>query len=241
MRTVLPAVALSLVLSSIHLAAQARTPAGVEVTGRVVDGTTGAPVAAAVIELRDVHRKAVSDTAGRFVLAGVAPGTHEWAITRMGYAAWQESAEVADGDEFTIGLLAKPEVLRGITAVASQLVQRRESSGVKVEALDAATLRLSPAATVADLVRDRFGLAGRPCPSADVPVTCASVRGEMVPVAVFIDEQRAPGGLADLANLVPQELYGVEAYAGGVVLRVFTTQYAERLSRGRAHLLPLGF
>lgn len=240
-RTLLAAVCAALLLPSM-LSGQSGTTAEVEVSGRVVDAATQAPIRGAVVELRDVRRKAVSDSAGRFVLQRVPRGTHQWVISRIGYAAWEESTEVDEGDEFTIALLARPEVLEGITAVASQLVQRREASGMAVRTVDSNTLRLSGAPSAFLLVHDRLGVAGVPCGNADSGGhSCAWVRGELTPVVVYVDEQRANGGLEDLHNYVPQELFTVESYAGGRMIRVITVHFAERIARGRASLLPLSY
>jgi hypothetical protein len=241
-RTLLAAVCAALVLPA-TLPAQAGAPAEVEVSGRVVDAATQAPIMGAVVELRDMRRKAVSDSAGRFVLQRVPRGTHQWVISRIGYAAWEESAEVVDeGDEFTIALLARPEVLEGITVVASQLTHRREGSGMAVRAVEGNTLRFSAAPSVFALVHDRLGVAGVPCGEQNAGShSCAWIRGELTPVTVYVDEQRAPGGLEDLNNYVPQELFAVESYAGGRMIRVITVPFAERIARGRAALLPLSF
>lgn len=240
-RTLLIALGAALLLPS-TLPAQAGAPAEVEVSGRVVDAATQAPIVGAVVELRDVRRKAVSDAEGKFVLQRVPRGTHQWVISRIGYAAWEESTEVDEGDELTIALLARPEVLEGITAVASQLTRRRESSGMAVRTVDSNTLRLSGAPSVFALVHDRLGVAGVPCPNTTTGThSCAWIRGELMPVVVYVDEQRANGGLDDLNHYVPQELFSVESYAGGRMIRVITVHFAERIARGRAALLPLSY
>jgi hypothetical protein len=240
-RTHLIAVCAALLLPS-TVAAQAGTTAEVEVSGRVVDAATQAPIVGAVVELRDVRRKAVSDSTGRFVLQRIPRGTHQWVISRIGYAAWEESTEVDDGDEFTIALLARPEVLEGITAVASQLTHRREGSGMAVRTVEGNTLRFSASPSVFALVHDRLGVAGVPCDDQNAGShSCAWIRGELMPVVVYVDEQRANGGLEDLNNYVPQELFAVESYAGGRMIRVITVPFAERIARGRAALLPLSY
>lgn len=239
MRTLtLSAAVLSLLLPR-ALAAQAAPAAKVEVHGHVVDATTGRPVEGAMVALDDVGSRALADTAGSFVLQNVPTGEHDWVISRVGYARWQESAEVAEGDEFTIAVLPRPEVLEGITAVASQLETRRRASGESVRALDGDLLRLSGAPTAVQLVHDQLGLSTTPCPGTGEP-DCSWVRGELVKVAVFVDEQPV-GGMSALASYRPQDLYTVEAYAGGQMLRVITHWYAERLARRRASLTPIHF
>jgi hypothetical protein len=236
---VLPALFCSLL--PLALAAQGNAPAAVEVHGLVVDAVNGGPVAGAVVELRGTGRRALSDSAGSFVLHPVAPGTYQWAISRMGYADWEESSEVADGDEFTIALLARPGLLEGITAVASQMEHRRLASGVAVQTLERTPLRLSAAPTAFEVVHD-LGVMGVPCrQSMTGEPNCAWVRGELVPVLVYVDEQRASGGLSDLLIYRPQDLFTIESYAGGRMIRVLTVPFAERVARGRAALMPLAF
>ncbi|HEV7587841.1 MAG TPA: carboxypeptidase-like regulatory domain-containing protein [Longimicrobium sp.] len=222
---------------------QAAAP-GIEVRGRVLDALTGAGVEGAVVELRDARRKAAADSSGVFWLHAVGSGTHHWVISRLGYAAWEEDVEVEDGDEFTIRLLPRPEVLEGITALASRLQLRRQSSGVTTRVLDRGEIKLSASPDVADLVHSRLGLAGVPCPAfagTEGERTCAWVRGELIPVAVFVDEQRLPGGLSDLNFYVPQEVFTIESFYGGAMVRVITDTFAARLARGEVSLLPLRY
>ncbi|MFL5385874.1 MAG: carboxypeptidase regulatory-like domain-containing protein [Longimicrobiaceae bacterium] len=223
-------------------AAQDSAPA-VLVAGRVLDALSGAPIEGAVVELRDVRRKTAADSSGAFSLRAVPAGMHHWVISRLGYAAWEEDMEVEDGDEFTVRLLPRPEVLEGITAVASRLQLRRQSAGVMVRALEPGEIKLSAAPDVAALVHNRFGVSGVPCPAyggSETERTCAWIRGELIPVGVYIDERRATGGLDDLSYYLPQEIYSVEAYYGGAVIRVITDTFAARLARGQATLMPLG-
>jgi hypothetical protein len=217
---------------------------GLEVRGRVLDGITGAAVEGAVVELRDARRKAAADSSGVFWLHAVGPGMHHWVISRLGYAAWEEDMEIEDGDEFTIRLLPRPEVLEGITALVSRLAVRRNASGVTAHAIERAEIKLSASPDVADLVRTRFGLAGVPCPAVtgtEGERSCAWVRGELVQVAVFVDERRLPGGLSDLNFYVPQEVFTIETFYGGAMVRVITDIFAARLAKGDVSLLPLGY
>lgn len=272
MRRSLVFAALYGLLSPLAAAGQRNAPAALEVHGHVVDAATGAPVAGALVQLRDTRHRTVSDSAGNFVLHRVAPGSYPWVISRLGYARWEEDAEIADGDEFTIALLARPEALEGITAVASQMEHRRLTSGVSVRTLDRTTLRLSTAPSALELVHDNLGVSGVHCPPwlTDIDTrapansggkfinrnsytrvatinddpgdhSCAWVRGGLIKPAVYVDEQRVNGGLSDLASYRAQDLFAVESYDGGRMIRVLTVPYAERVARGRASLMPVSF
>jgi hypothetical protein len=72
--------------------------AGVEIAGRVVDGS-GSPVAAALIALREGYNSwelpnAVSGPDGAFTLAGVADGTYRISAEKEGFARSREGREV---------------------------------------------------------------------------------------------------------------------------------------------------
>lgn len=272
--------AIGCILFPAALAAQSPAAAPADVQGRVVDAASGAPVEGALVELRNLGRRAVADSSGRFTFARVPSGTHQWVISRVGYARWEESTEVEDGDEFTIALLARPQVLEGITAVASQLQHRREVSGVAVRTLERTTLRMSAAPSAFEMVGDHLGIKAVPCPpdpnsgadernnnrprrgNEEAPrrndpgpnqrgtqpakndqndAACAWIRGALTRPVVYIDEQRANGGLGDLLNVRPQDLFILEAYSGGQMIRLITVPYAERVARGRADLMPLSF
>lgn len=274
--------ALPVLLLPAALAGQSGTSAQASVHGHVTDAVSGAPVPGALVELRDLRVRAFADSAGNFAFERLPPGTHQWVISRLGYAKWDESTEVEDGDEFSIALLARPQVLEGITAVASQLSQRRATSGVSVHTIERTTLRLTAAPSAFELVHDHLGVAPVPCPTQQLArrqdssgqsgdhgndnggdsnpnapnrtrvgsgpsngdagdLACAYVRGNLRRPVVYIDEERANGGLVDLLNLRPQDLYIVESYAGGSMIRVITDVYAEMVARNRAPILPLRF
>lgn len=55
------------------------------VAGRLTDRSTGEPIAGATLRFVDLDASAVSDTAGRFVLPRVPPGTHELTIRHVAY------------------------------------------------------------------------------------------------------------------------------------------------------------
>lgn len=66
--------------------------------GRVVDAATAAPLSAANIELGDSKTRQVTDSAGRFSFASVAPGKHAITVLRLGYSELTDSVVVGIGD-----------------------------------------------------------------------------------------------------------------------------------------------
>ena len=60
-------------------------------------------------------------------------------------------------------------------------------------------------------------------------------RGEYVQPIVYIDERRA-FGLDELASYPMNDIYLVESYDGGRMVRVYTTWFMQRLARGNLGL-----
>ena len=65
------------------------------VEGRVTDAGSGGPVEGAEVLLKELRRGAVTDSAGRFVIADAPPGTHTAEVRRMGYASETRKVRVA--------------------------------------------------------------------------------------------------------------------------------------------------
>jgi hypothetical protein len=66
------------------LVAQQSPPTG-RIAGRAVDGTTGAPIPASQVTLEGTPITSIADWAGRYLLDGVAPGTHTVSVRMIGY------------------------------------------------------------------------------------------------------------------------------------------------------------
>jgi hypothetical protein len=233
-------------LLAVPLAAQetpsaARTTGSFEVTGRVLDGATGEPIAEAVVRLADAGALAVSDSAGRFVLRGVPRGTHPWQISRIGYSTWNEEVEADPEDEFTIRLLPKPEVLEGLVVVGDRFRDRRAASGMSVRVLEGGEVARTSGSDLHAFVQARLGVPLMTCGGEDVEQNCAWLRGDKVSIVVFVDEERATDGLSRLHAIPPTDVHSIEMYSGGTMIRVYTTWFMERAARGRVTLMPLPY
>ena len=213
----------------------------IEVSGRVLDGTTGEPIPDAVVRLADNGPLAVSDSAGQFVLRGVTPGSHPWQISRIGYATWNEEVEAAEEDEFTIRLLPQPEVLEGLVVVADRFRDRRASSGMSSQVIDRAEMVRAAAGDLHGFLQTRLGVPLMACGGEDREENCAMLRGRRLKITVYIDEERASGGLSQLRGLSPADVHSVELYDGGVMVRVYTEDFIRQVARGRATLLALPY
>ncbi len=94
----------------------AQAPA--RVLGRVVDGSTGAPVVAADARLGDERATTTSD--GTFILVAITTGRTTLNVRRIGYAPWTQIVDVVPGLDRTVTVELKPVPLQldSVTVVA---------------------------------------------------------------------------------------------------------------------------
>lgn len=208
---------------------------GISVSGIVRDATTGAALESAVVEVPDHRLRAVTGADGRFVLRGVPAGEQRWTIRRIGYAAWEERTAVADGDELTIGLLASPVALEAIEVQTDRLERRRNTSGMSVQVIGSDEILASAAPTAAELVRYRAvrfptvcaPMGGSSAPASSTGALCTMTRdARPTLVSICIDDRRSSYEV--LQAYVPQDIYAIESYEGGRVVRVYTRWFMEK-------------
>lgn len=73
------------------------------VTGVIVDGTTNAPVAGAVITI-DTVLTATTDASGKFTIEKVPSGIADYAVQAKGYQALSSSTNVEPGKPFQLNV-----------------------------------------------------------------------------------------------------------------------------------------
>jgi hypothetical protein len=224
---------------------QGGAPERATITGVVRDGVTGAPVVAAAVRLAPIGRATVTDSEGAFRMTDVPAGTYEWTVVAIGYVPLTQEVELADGDHFNIGLMPRPLMMEGVSVDVPRmerlLERRRRAAATSIRVFRQDQLLAAGAATVHDLVTQRAML--RLCPVDDdlfggLP-ECVLSRGRLIRPRVYVDERQA--SLIELYGYQPAEIYAVELWAGGQVVRVYTRQFAERLASGRASLRPRDF
>jgi hypothetical protein len=91
----------------------AQAPAAPALRGTISDEATGEPITGALVELLDVARRTYSDTAGRFELSDVPPGSHDLRVSRLGYASRTVDVLLPAGVDLQVdvGLAALPATL----------------------------------------------------------------------------------------------------------------------------------
>jgi hypothetical protein len=250
--------------AAVLLAAFAAPPAAaqerVDLSGRVLDGTTEAPVAGAEIRIPSLRVGAVADREGRFVLGRIPVGTYHVHVGRLGYTEVIEQVVVNGGEPVEVHLLPQPLVLEGLTVALTSLDRRTRRVGFTHRLVTRERLVASSHLTVRDYLTS---LGIRELPETeieadrqpfDLPSGSTSgglnagwqrsagvfVRGMERPLKVIIDEQPASGGLNSLAVLPTHEVHQIEWYPGASSLYVFTLAYVERLatSSRRADGIP---
>lgn len=138
---------------AIELAAQQPTGA---ITGRVIDGTTQEPVPAARVIIVGTPRAENTGNDGRFVLSGVAAGTHTLRASRIGYGAGQQGVTVTAGGTVDVSFALQPlaAVLEPIV-VTGYGTQRREAITGSVATVDPATADVGVLTNVNGMLQGR--------------------------------------------------------------------------------------
>lgn len=254
-RLALPA--LFFCLPAIAVGQQAEPDA--RVSGQVRDVFSGHPISNALIAVPGTDVAVLSDQDGQFSFV-LSPGTYEWSVTSLGYADLFQESVIADGDYFRVGLMPQAisldEVVVDVPTVDRLFQRRRNSAGVSVRTLERTEFARAGAATLEEYLRRRLGLVMCPAggvgpnPSAGIfsstlweslvgSTACIFSRGRTIPVAVYIDERYAFGGMQSLMTYSPHEVYAIEVWRRGAEVRVFTNRFIERVTRGRAMLSSL--
>lgn len=212
------------------------------IVGRVVDRTTGRPLAGASVALESLDRDVVTDTAGRFVLRNVPDGTHALVVDVIGYATGVTAVEVSEAmGQLLVGLEPNPVMLKAVTVMADRFRARRNAVPTSVRAFDRGTLLASSAPTATDFVLERAMLMRTSCGgwggarsgfglTAFGELSCVYVRGRPMSPTVYIDERPA-FGLDELAMYRPDELFLVEVYGSGAHIRAYTTWFIGRSAK----------
>ncbi|HSG81597.1 MAG TPA: TonB-dependent receptor [Gemmatimonadota bacterium] len=212
-----------------------------ELTGRVTDAITGAPVENAFIEVIGTGLTAYSDGRGEFGIRGLEPGRHTVRVTRMGYEPQEREIEARNGaaTRVTFSLGLQPVGVEEIRVDAGPTLDMARDVVTREE------IEASGELTAADLLEGRAGVViQRRGPAAPQTV---SIRGSSADeVLVLLDG--APlndpiTGAADLSTIPASQIesmtllrgsqsaiYGPGAAAGAVLITSRTSAAALGLS-----------
>lgn len=229
---------------------QARRP----IVGVVVDATTGKPLSGAVVHYG--KREVVTDTAGRFRVERVPDGPLTLSAEQLGFADRDLAITVAEGmGPVTIPLAPDPVRLQAITVMTDRFRSRRNAVPISVQAYDRKTLLGSGEFNLRDFLEYRGGMMARICSGGEPSVgggpfgavfgwnamggggLCVLSRGQWLEPQVWIDER--PAFSDELTSYSPAEIYLVEVYGRGRMIRAYTNWWVE--STGKRPLDPIWF
>lgn len=233
--------------------AQGPRPARRTVVGVVVDSTTGKALAGAVVYLG--NREIVTDSAGRFTLERIPDGRMTLSASQLGYADRDLDVMVGEGSRLlTIALAPDPVKLQAITVMTDRFRSRRNAVPISVRAFDREDLLSSGEFNLQDFLAYRGGMIAHLCHggerslgggpfgatfgwTASGGALCVLVRGQWIEPQVWINER--PAFSDELTAYSPADLFLVEVYGRGRMIRAYTSWWVE--STGRRPLDPIWF
>jgi hypothetical protein len=197
------------------------------VLGRVVDRTTGAPLAGAFVKPPAPYRGSLTDETGRFQLS-LPPGKdHPLHIERLGYAPLDFVLAAGEmGMSLRVELDPQAILLEGIEvfseSLSEQFERRLNSRRGVVRGFGTREILEVDAHDGFEFFDQVFRM-GRPC-SGRVGWCAYTPRGE-VPIRACIDGQPAWGGVEELRDYRPEELYRIEVDQEGRFVRAYTWRW----------------
>ena len=239
-----------LVLTAFSLAmfaaepAQAQRRGPVVVTGQVVDAGTGQALAGVLVEAVPGARTALTDAEGRFTLR-LNAGDYLLHASRLGYTEGKRVVDVA-GDSLgglAFALAPQPLVLERVNVVLDRFESRRRTVPLASRVLDEQRLAHMGGASAARVLESEAMLV--PCAGSSRMFaggsqgSCIYSRGQTVRPEVYVDDRLAYGGMEELDVYGTSEVHHVEVYGRGLMIRVYTKHYVERIVRSGRRLGPI--
>jgi vitamin B12 transporter len=225
MRRSLIAIAILLVLIGIGRPIPAAAQFPGELSGRVTDAETAAPVEGAVVELPDLGRTTRTDGAGAFRFRALEPGEYRILIRRPGYSSFSTSVGIRNGRTTTVDAALRPApiVLESVRATAERTMVADGTRLTRTE-IEAAGAR-----TAADVVERMPGVVVRSTGATGAETV--SIRGS-APDAVLVLVDGAPlndpvTGEADLSTVPAASIEAVTVLPGAR-----TARYGPRAQAG---------
>jgi hypothetical protein len=203
-------------------------------TGRITGASDALPVRDATVDIASIGLTAQTDSSGRFVIESVPKGVHEIRVRRLGYKVAYVTIETPLDDRLEIPLDMDVLKLDSIAVRAGNMLQRRRQAAPHTTKVFG-RMELSKSGNfMIDALRTH-GVQIADCSSRS-ELHCVYSRGAVVRPSVCIDDLPALDGLATLIRYPVGALESVEVYAGGRMIRAYSTAYMERIRGGSVHL-----
>jgi hypothetical protein len=199
---------------------------GSQVTGTVVARETGQPVAAARVSVSGARLVVVTDSAGGFVLRGVAPGRRTVEVRHLGYVDSRTRVRVLAGEpaHLDVVLEVEPVLMEALAVVAEPLPHatakmrgfherrvRERGYFVTREQIDRRR-----ATEISQLLTNVPGV----FEVADRRGTGTSVRSERTrglrdcPITIYVDGAYYAQSVHEISTIRPQDVEAIEFYQG---------------------------
>ena len=211
------------------------------INGVVVDGVTADEMPGAWVELRD-FRTVLTDDDGVFQLTEIPPGPYVLTISQFGYETQVMDLDLPlEANAFLqIELEPKPYMIEGVGVVADRLASveqalagRRSEIAVSVGLFKQDRILETSETDARKFLLNETGLTPMTCPvlGPDSRLaqmnagTCFMRRGKPIAPVICVDE--IPASLDELASYRPMDLYLIEVYSAGELVRVYTRWFIE--------------
>lgn len=190
-------IAMSVVVSGTTRAQNTQT-AG-RIVGAAVDSLTGAPIAAALVRLPDLHREELTHEDGRFAFDGVPAGEQSVVVQRVGYRPMTRRVTVRPGDAVELRAAMVPFVVQLAPMVVTGTVSERSPDELvtNTSVLSGANLDRQLDGTLASTIEDQPGVAMTSMgPATGRPV----IRGLSGDRIVVLEDGVRPGDMSSTSG-----------------------------------------
>ncbi|HEX6925585.1 MAG TPA: TonB-dependent receptor [Longimicrobiaceae bacterium] len=249
-KPVAPSEIAALFLALTFLAAPAAAVAQqANVSGRVVDASTGEPIAGATVRVDGAggERLVTTDAQGDWQATGLAPGPYRASAERIGFAGEPVTFTVPGATSQPVVIRLSPSALPldALVVTASRRLQRLADAPVTTELITRRDIEIARVSDLSTLLTQRLGIELQPGHPAGEGVMLQGLGSERVLVLLdgqpivgrlsgTLDISRIPTSMIERVEVVKgsqSSLYGSEAM-GGVVNIITRSAGSERWRLG---------
>lgn len=229
---------LVLLAPAMPLLAQDRDSPDMTVIGRVTDQSTQAPIPGVVVQVEGTQRRTLTDSAGIFMFQDLTAGPKVFVFTQFGYVDTRLDTTPRAGEALRVAMIPRPIELEAIAVHIDRLEERANAVAYSVRAFEQDDIMTSAASNPWQFIRHRYGLIDVQCPGPFLD-RCIRWRGQAIRPIVYIDENRAYGGIDALKSYPMQDVYRIEVFRRGAMIRAYTNWFMEQLAQGNRRLRPV--
>jgi TonB-linked SusC/RagA family outer membrane protein len=127
------------------------------ITGVVRDATSGAPLAGVQVHIPALQQGRVTDPQGRYVLPDIPAGEHVVRVQMLGYAANEQTVQLAAGATATqdFSLTSEAISVEGIVVTALGIERSERSLGYAVQSIDASRIEQAPQTNITSMLQGK--------------------------------------------------------------------------------------